>query len=107
MAKAKPKLKRDPFEPYARAIQNDIAGLGRSMKEGFQSIREEMATKVEFRELKADIKDLRGDLKMLTDVMVSKSDLERALDESKPIADLRERIERVEGKLGIKASRYP
>ena len=119
MATSKPKKRTDSFDRYARAIQDDIAALGKSMKEGFQSIREEMATKDDIRQVreqmvtKGEFKEVRDDVKRITDAMVSKADLEETIRDdfgksrhAKHIEDLRSRVGHIEEKLGMKPTRH-
>ena len=102
MATSKPKKRTDSFDRYARAIQDDIAALGKSMKEGFQSIREEMATKDDIRQVreqmvtKGEFKEVRDDVKRITDAMVSKADLEETIrDDFGPRCVLRDSVLRI------------
>jgi hypothetical protein len=115
--KRKTQKKELSFEHYARAIQTDIAHLGKSMEAGFKSIHEEMATKEDIRKVREEMAthktllEVRGDVQRLNEIMVSKADLSetirRELDAS-PFAKesemkhLSERLLRVEEKLGIK-----
>jgi hypothetical protein len=117
--KGKNSKKELSFEHYARAIQTDIARLGKSMEGGFKSIREDMATKADLWPMQRDIKTLdtnlrtvRDDVKMITDSMVSKADLANTLAEElakapyiKQIEDLRTRVTALESKLGNKPAR--
>jgi hypothetical protein len=118
--KQKTKTKELSFEHYARAIQTDIAQLGRQVAEGFKSIREEMATKEDLFNLgqkmvtREEFRELRSDVKMITDSMVSKADLSetirRELDASpyakeSEVKHLSERMLRVEEAVGIKPKR--
>lgn len=120
MAKPKTKLKeKEPsFERYARIIQNDIAALGREMRAGFGSLREEMATKYELgalrTELKNDIRDVGERVDRLNSVMVSKGELaeviRREFDVSpyakeSELRELRDDLNRVFEKLGMKPPR--
>jgi hypothetical protein len=88
MATSKPKKRTDSFDRYARAIQDDIAALGKSMKEGFQSIREEMATK--------------DDIRQVREQMVTKGEFKEVRDDfgksrhAKHIEDLRSRVGHIE-----------
>jgi len=110
--KPKSKKKEPGFPHYARAIQNDIAALSTAMQAGFRSIREDMATKVELGEVKMSLRDVRDDVKMITETMVSKADLENAIKDefgksqhARNIDELRGRVEHIESKLGIKRTR--
>lgn len=126
-AKRKTQKKELSFEHYARAIQPDIAHLGKSMEagfksmrgeigsirgemaEGFHKIRDEMATH-------KNLLEVRGDIQQLNDIMVSKADLSEAIRrelDASPFAKesevkgLSERLLRVEEKLGIKPGHRP
>ena len=74
-------------------------------KSDLYELSQKMVTREEFRELQSDVK-------MITDSMVSKADLETLREEllqemrnGKTIEGLQERLEVVEKKLGIKSSR--
>lgn len=106
MLNIKNKIKEDSFERYARAIQNDIAQLGKNMEAGFKSIQEEMTTHATH----AALMDVRDDAQRLNAVMVTKGELaevvRRELEmasyakESK-VKELDKRVCRVEKKLEI------
>jgi hypothetical protein len=122
MAPAKPKKKKPElsFERYARAIQTDIARLGKNMEAGFKSIRDEMAAKEDIQNVRdqmatqKDLLEVRDDVKRLNEIMVSKADLSEAIRrelDASPFAkesevkDLSERMLRVEEAVGIKPKR--
>jgi hypothetical protein len=116
MASAKTKVgkKGTSFQGFARALQTDIARLGKSMETGFtatkediRKVREEMATR-------AALLEVRDDVKRLNEIVVSKADLSetirRELDASPyakeaDVKDLHERMLRVEEAVGIKPKR--
>jgi hypothetical protein len=121
-AKRKTQKKELSFEHYARAIQTDIARLGKSMEAGFKSIHEEMATKDDVRKVRQDMAthknllEVQDDVRRLNDIMVSKADLSetirRELDASpfakeSEVKDLSGRLLRVEEKLGMKPGHRP
>jgi hypothetical protein len=118
--KTKTKAKTPSFERYARAIQTDIARLGKSMEAGFKSIHEEMATKEDIRKVREEMAthknllEVRDDVQRLNEIMVSKADLSetirRELDappfaKESEVKDLNERMLRVEEAVGIKPKR--
>src|SRR5580658_7441143 len=84
-AKRKTKTKELSFEHYARAIQTDIAQLGKSMEAGFKSIQEEMATKDDIRKVRdqmathKNLLEVREDIQRLNEIMVSKADLSETI----------------------------
>ena len=118
MAKQQSKTNEAPFERYARTIQADIAALRNDMatkqdllnlatKQDLLQLRSEMATH-------SALLGVADDVKRLNQIMVSKADLaetiRRELDASPyakeaDVKDLRERILRVEEKLGINPAR--
>jgi hypothetical protein len=116
---AKPKIKKKPMtlDDFAAVIQRDIARM--ATKGGLQAIREEMVTKADLWPMQRDIKtldknvrDLRDDVKQITDAMVSKADLARTIGDelaksayAGQIGELRNRVNVVEEKLGIKPAR--
>src|SRR5580692_8937786 len=122
---ANPRIKRSKKKPmtlddFAMAIQRDISSLRDDMTAGFSAVREEMATKEDLFALsqkmvtREEFRNLQSDVKMITDSMVSKADLAETLRrelEASPFAkeadvkELRERLLRVEEKLGLKATR--
>ena len=106
----------------AAAIQRDFLAIGRDMatKTDIRAIREEMATKEDLFALsqkmvtREEFSELRSDVKTITDSMVSKADLaeaiRRELDASPyvkeaEVKDIRERLSRIEEKLGLKTTR--
>jgi len=110
--KAKPKKKPLSFEHYARAIQTDIADLGKEMRDGFKSMHSDIATG--FENVRKQTHDIREDVKRLNEIMVSKADLSEAIRRELDISpyakeadvkEIRERLFRVEEKLGLKPSR--
>jgi hypothetical protein len=114
---AKPTTKKKPMtlEDFAAAVHQDYLTMSKSMatkadlrrfatKDDLFTLGQKMVTREEFREL-------RSDVKMITDAMVSKADLaetvRRELDASPyaketEVKDLRERLLRIEEKLGLK-----
>jgi len=126
-AKRKTQKKELSFEHYARAIQTDIAQLGKSMETGFKSMREEIGSirgemAAGFNSVRDEMAthknllEVRDDVQQLNDIMVSKADLSetirRELDESpfakeSEVKDLSERLLHVEEKLGIKPGHRP
>jgi hypothetical protein len=112
----KPKTKERPFGHYARAIQTDIANLGKEVRDGFQEARDAFqSTRKDmdagFLNVRKQMDDIRDDVRRMNEVMVSKADLETTIRyelETSPfvreadVKDLRERLLRVEKKLGIK-----
>ena len=120
MARPKPKKKQMTLEHFAAAIQNDYLALGKKMESGFQSIREDMASKEDVRKLRNDMAthtalvDVHEDVKRLNEIVVSKADLSEAIRrelDASPYAkeaevkDLHERLLRVEEKLDMKPRR--
>jgi hypothetical protein len=120
MKKPAIKKKSITLDVFAAAIQRDFSTLRNDMTTGFSAIREDMATKDDLFALsqkmvtREEIRDLRSDVKMITDSMVSKADLaetiRRELDASPyaketDVKDLRERLLRIEEKLGLKSTR--
>lgn len=114
--KPKPKNKTMTLGDFALAIQNDYTALRKDMATGFAEIREEMASKEEIRQIRAEMgigfRNVDADLKMMTDAMVSKADLANTLAEelakspyARQIRDLENRVHALESKLGIKPSR--
>ena len=113
MATPKPKKKPPSFEHYARAIQTDIADLGKEVREGFKSMRS--GVDAGFENARKQMHDIREDVTRLNEIMVSKADLtetiRRELDASPyakeaDVKDLRDHLLRVEEKLGLKPSRH-
>ncbi|MGA2674957.1 MAG: hypothetical protein ABSE99_17215 [Terracidiphilus sp.] len=107
----KPKTKERSFEHYARAIQTDIANLGKEVRDGFQSIRKDMDAG--FLNVRRQMDDIRDDVGRMNGIMVSKADLESTVRyelDTSPFAKeaevkgLRERLLRVEKKLGMKTA---
>ena len=107
------------IDDLAGAIQRDFLAIRRDMatKADIRAIREEMATKEDLFELsqkmvtREEFHNLQSDVKMITDSMVSKADLAETIRrelETSPYAketdvkDLRERLLRIEEKLGLK-----
>jgi hypothetical protein len=120
----KPKKKNLTLDDFAAAIQQDYLALVAKMDDGFKKMRGEMATNEEldagFRAIRNDMAthkallEVHDDVKRLNGIMVSKADLEetiqRKLDTSpfaneRDLTDLRLRVRRIEGKLGMKPSR--
>jgi hypothetical protein len=113
---AKPKTKERSFDYYARVIQTDIANLGKEVRDGFLDVAEVLqSTRKDvdagFLNVRKQMDDIRDDVRRSNEVMVSKADLETTLRyelETSPFAkeadvkDLRERLLRVEKKLGMK-----
>ena len=121
MAKPTTKKKAMTIDDLAGAIQRDFLAIRKDMatKADIRAIREEMATKQDLFELsqkmvtREEFRELRSDVKMITDAMVSKADLaetiRRELDTSPyaketDVKDLRERLIRIEEKLGLKTT---
>jgi hypothetical protein len=109
-AKPKPKKKPATFDTFFRAIQEDLFVIRKEMatKEDIRAIRGEMANLA----TRAELREVRDDVKRVTDMMVSKADLEalreellREIKDGKHIDELRERLVVVERKLGIEKSR--
>ena len=116
-----PKKKMKTLDEFAAAIHADYLTISKQMatKEDILQIRSEMATKEDIRQIRNDMgigfRDLHADVKMITEVMVSKSDLTEAIREEldkssfakeKDVAELRDRLMRVEEKLGMKHGRH-
>jgi len=115
--KAKPKKKKITLDDFAVAIQRDLArmatkqdlaGLHRDVGE----LLENMVTKLDLKQIHGRLSELSQDVKTVTEVMVSKADLEtlreellREIRDGKHIDELRERLAIVEGKLGIPKTR--
>jgi hypothetical protein len=76
MNKSKTKKKPMTLDDFAVLIQKDLARM--ATKEDIKAIREEMASKAEFRLLRSEMeigfKNLNDDVKMITDTMVSKAE---------------------------------
>ena len=126
-AKRKIQKKELSFEQYARAIQTDIAHLGKSMEAGFKSMREEIGSirgemAAGFHRVRDEMAshknllEVRDDVQRLNDMMVSKADLSEAIRrelDASPFAkesevkDLNHRLVRVEEKTGIKPGHRP
>ena len=104
MVKSKPKKKIKTLDDFAAAIHEDYLTIDEKVGKihhEMVTIRDEMVTKGEF-------KEVRDDVKRITDAMVSKADLEETIrDEfgksrhAKHIEDLRSRVGHIEEKLGI------
>ena len=106
----KPKSKEKPttVDGFFRAIQVDLFAIRRDMatKDDIRRIREvNLATR-------AQLQEVRDDVKRITDMMVTKADLEvlrdelfRQINDGKHIEELRERLAIVERELGIEKSR--
>jgi hypothetical protein len=114
---ARPTTKKKPMtlEDFAAAVHHDYLAISKNMatkadlkrfatKDDLFALNQKMVTREEFR-------DLRSDVKMITDAMLSKADLaetiRRELDSSPyvketDVKDLRERLLRIEEKLGLK-----
>jgi DNA-binding ferritin-like protein len=102
------------LDDFAVVIQRDIARM--ATKDDLQAICEEMVTKADLWPMQHDIKtvdknvrDLRDDVKQITDAMVSKADLANTLGDelaksayAREIDELRNRVNVLEKKLGIK-----
>lgn len=119
MAKPTTKKKAMTIDDLAVAIQRDFLAIRKDMatKADIRAIREEMATKHNLFELsqkmvtREEFRNLQSDVKMITDVMVSKADLEALREQllhemkyGKFVDGLLERLEVVEKKLGIKSA---
>ena len=94
------------LEDFAASVHQDYLTIHKHMatKGDLYALGQKMVTREEFRNLQSDVK-------MITDVMVSKADLEALREEllyemrhGKSIDGLRERLEVVEKKLGIKSA---
>jgi hypothetical protein len=114
--KTKPKKKAMTLDDFALAIQTDYMALRKDVATGFDHIQKEMATKEDIRQIRAEtgigFRNLGADMKMVTDAMVSKSDLANTLAEelakspyARQIADLQTRVNILESKLGTKPTR--
>jgi len=118
----KPITKKKPMtlEDFAAAVHKDYLDIRKEMatKEDIRELRSEMATKSELYALsqkvvtREEFRGIHSDVKMITDSMVSKADLEALREDllhemrhGNPIEGLRERLEIVEKKLGIKSTR--
>ena len=111
----KPKNKINTLDEFAAAIHRDYVAISEKMatKDDIQSIRGEMATKLELGEVKMTLKHIQEDVKQITDNMVSKAGLENTIrdefgksDHAKKIEKLHERVSRIEEKLGIRETRH-
>src|SRR5579864_5736457 len=114
MQKQKHKKKGTGAEGFFRAIQDDLVAIRKDMMAGFRGVHEDMATKEDVRQIRADmmklatreeLRDVREDVKRITDAMVSKADLEalreellREIRDGKHVDELRERLHLVEQK---------
>jgi hypothetical protein len=114
MQKGNHKKKVAGTEGFFRAIQQDIVAIRKDMADGFHAVHENIPTKQDIRDIHKSISDIREDVKQITDNMVSKADLANIirdeLDRSpyakeEEVKELRHRVLRLEGKLGIKADR--
>jgi len=114
----KTKKKAMTLDDFAVAIQKDHIALRKDVATGFAEIREEMATKEDIRQVRAEVgigfRNLDADVKMITDAMVSKADLANTLAEelgkspyARQIQDLQTRVNVLETKVGIKTTRRP
>jgi hypothetical protein len=101
----KPKSKKKPMtlEDFAVVIQEDIARM--ATKDDLWPIQRDLKT------VASQLGDLRSDVKQITDVMVSKADLANTLGDElaksvygRQIDDLRNRVNILEEKLGIKST---
>lgn len=117
MEKRKHKKKVAGTEVFFRAIQQDLIAIRADMAAGFRGVHEDMATKEDIRQVRAEmmklatreeLREVREDVKRITDAMISKADLEdlreellREIRDGKHIEELRERLLSVEQKLGM------
>lgn len=116
MSKTKPKRTEGDasFEKYARAIQGDIARLAKAVESGFAA----MATKEDLAsvrtELKHDILEVGEHVDRVNSIMVSKAELAEAIRrefdaapyaKSSELKELRQDLNRVFEKLGMKPTR--
>jgi hypothetical protein len=120
MKKPIAKKKSMTLEDFATAVHKDYLEIRKDMatKEDIREIRKDMATKADLWPMQRDIKtldknvrDLRSDVTMITETMVSKTDLANTLGEelaksqyARHIDDLQARVHVLEQKLGIKPS---
>lgn len=103
------------LDDFAVAIQHDLARMATKDDLKHMATKDDirdMATKQDIRDIHKGMADIRADVKMVTDVMVSKADLEALREEllreiraGKHIDELRERLAIVERKLGIAKNR--
>ena len=120
MAKTSTKTKKKngamTLERFASAIQKDFQAIYKMIAEIMENmatksdvwkVRQEMATR-------AELNEVRNDVRMITESMVSKADLERGFEPIKQdireikeayIEDLRSRTGFIEKKLGIRPER--
>ena len=107
--KAKPKGKEANFERYFVAIQQDLTAIQRDM--ATKKDLEQFATKKDLERFatKEEMREIRADVKMITETMASRADLEALREEllreiklgRHDVDELRERVAIIEGKLGI------
>jgi hypothetical protein len=111
------KRKAMTLDDFALAIQTDYMALRKDVAAGFAHVREEMATKEDIRQIRAEtgigFRNLDADMKMMTEAMVSKADLASTLAEElakspyvRQIEDLQTRVNILESKLRIKPTRH-
>ena len=120
MAPKSPNKKKSlTLEDFAAAIQKDYRALNKKMDTQYRAIRKDMATKADLWPMQRDIKtleknvhELQEDVKMITETMVSKADLAETLahelaksEYARQLGDIRERVNVLESKLGIKPIR--
>jgi hypothetical protein len=110
-AKPKQKKKKLTLDDFAVAIQADIARM--ATNQDLKNLAGDMARG--FKEVHGALRDIRDDVKAATDAMVSKADLAETLRtelnkspfaKEKDVAELRERVLRVEEHLGMKPGRH-
>jgi hypothetical protein len=113
----KRKRKAMTLDDFAHAIQTDYMVLRKDVAAGFAHVRDEMATKEDIRQIRAEtgigFRNLDADMKMMTETIVSKADLANPLAEelakspyARQIGDLQNRVNILESKLGIKPPRH-
>lgn len=71
--KPKAKKKKMTLDDFAVAIQRDLAHM--ATKDDIRELRENMATKLDIKQIHGRLRDLSDDVKTVTDAMVSKADL--------------------------------
>ncbi|MBI5220942.1 MAG: hypothetical protein HY978_03885 [Candidatus Liptonbacteria bacterium] len=113
----KKKPSKITLEKLAQMTQREFTGLRSEMATGFAEVRSEMATKTDLQELRTEMAT-KTDLQELRTEMATKEDLHaftkeitvifreevRKINYAPEIDDLRQRMKRVEERLGLKSS---